>query len=275
MAAKFDEIKCKVESYVALNPTYKINDVDVTKEAILIDGPEGKLITLSIEKGKVKCSDSAFQTALMSLEEDSGGYLPAVILDDEKKNIKTLISGNPALGMLSPEGIRNFINPKATGQEIIDHLIIANELGCSVIAKEIYLIKRKDGSVSHVVGLNTFTRRASENPEFKGYKSGIITMKEGQDDPIYRPGTFYPPNEKLVGGWYQGYWNDDRETDRHSVNLSEYDTQVSLWKDKKATMIEKVAKFQGLRRDHPKECNGLYGAAELGIDESKEIQQGA
>lgn len=270
--AKFEEIKAKVESYVALNPTYQINDVDMAKEAILVNGPEGKIITLSIEKGKVKCSDSAFQMALTSLEEDNGGYLPAAIQEDEKRNIKTLISGNPALGMLSPEGIRNFINPKATGQEIIDHLIIANELGCSVIAKEIYLIKRKDGSVSHVVGLNTFTRRAAENHEFKGYKSGVITMKKDQEDPIYRPGTFYPPNEQLVGGWYQGYWNDGRESERHSVNLSEYDTGIALWKEKKATMIEKVAKFQGLRRDHPKECNNLYGAAELGIDESKEIQ---
>lgn len=270
--ANFGEIRAKAESYAALNPSYRINDIDASKEAILIDGPEGKLITLAIEKGKVKCSDSAFQAALMSLEEDFGGYLPAVIPEEEKKNIQVLVSKNPSLGMLSAEGIRNFINPKATGQEIIDHLIIANELGCSVIAKEIYLIKRNDGSVSHVVGLNTFTRRAAETPEFKGYKSGVITIKKDSDEPIYRPGTFYPPSEQLVGGWYQGSWNDGRESERHSVNLSEYDTGISLWKTKKATMIEKVAKFQGLRRDHPKECNGLYGAEELGIDESKEIR---
>lgn len=275
MAAKFEEIKAKVESYVALNPTYKINDIDVTKEAILINAPEGKLITLSIEKGKVKCSDPAFQTALMSLEEDSGGYLPAVILDDEKKNIQKLVIENPSLGMLSAEGIRNFICPKATGQEIIDHLIIANELGCSVIQKEIYLIKRNDGTVSHVTGLNTFTRRAAENPDFDHYDSGIITMKKDQDEPIFREGNFCPPNEQLVGGWYQGFWKDKRETKKHTVNLSEYDTGMSLWKTKKATMIEKVAKFQGLRKDHPLKLNSLYGAVELGIDMTKEIQQRA
>lgn len=272
MAANFSEIKAKVESYSALNPSYKINDIDTTKEAILIDAPEGKLITLSIEKGKVKCSDSAFQAALMSLEEDSGGYLPAVILDDERNNIRTLVSENPSLGMLSAEGIRNFICPQATGQEIIDHLIIANELDCSVIRKEIYLIKRKDGTVSHVTGLNTFTRRAAENPDFDHYDSGIITMKKDQEEPIFRDGTFYPPNEQLVGGWYHGFWKDGRTTKRHTVNLSEYDTGMSLWKTKKATMIEKVAKFQGLRKDHPQKLNNLYGAAELGIDESKEIR---
>lgn len=268
---KFAIVRVKAESYCAINPQYKINEIDDSRKAILVDGPTGS-ITLSIEKDKVKCSDAAFQTALMSLEEDSGGYLPAVILDDEKKNIRTLVSANPSLGMLSAEGIRNFICPKATGQEIIDHLIIANELGCSVIAKEIYLIKRNDGSVSHVVGLNTFTRRAAENPDFDHYDSGVITMKKDQDEPVFRPGTFYPPNEQLVGGWYQGFWKDNRKTERHTVNLSEYDTGMSLWKTKKGTMIEKVAKFQGLRKDHPKECNGLYGACELGIDESKEVK---
>ena len=270
--SKFEIVKAKVEAFCAVDSQYKINDVDTQKEAILIDGPNGALITMSLEKGKVKCSDQAFQAAVMSLEEDSGGYLPVPIQEGEKENIKALVSNVSSLGMLSPEGIRNFINPKATGQEIIDHLIIANELGLSVIAKEIYLIKRKDGTVSHVTGLNAFTRRAAQNPQFSHYKSGVITMKKDCDEPVYRPGTFYPPGEQLVGGWCQCFFKDGRETERHSVNLSEYNTGLSLWKDKPATMIEKVAKFQSLRKENPVECNGLYGAAELGIDPAKEIK---
>jgi hypothetical protein len=270
--SKFEIIKAKVEAFCVVDGQYRINDIDTQKEAILIDGPNGALITMSLEKGKVKCSDQAFQQAVMSLEDDTGGYLPVPIQDGEKENIKALVSNASSLGMLSPEGIRNFINPKATGQEIIDHLIIAKELGLSVIAKEIYLIKRKDGTVSHVTGLNAFTRRAAQNPQFSHYKSGVITMKKDCDEPIYRPGTFYPPNETLVGGWCQCFFKDGREAERHSVNLHEYDTGLSLWKDKKATMIEKVTKFQDLRRNNPIECNNMYGAEELGIDPTKEIK---
>ncbi len=273
--SKFEIVKAKVEAFCAVNSQYKINDVDPQKEAILIDGPDGALITMSLEKGKVKCSDQSFQVAVMSLEEESGGYLPVPIQESEKKNIQCLVAKMPNLAMLSADGIRNFINPKATGQEIIDHLIIANELGLSPIRKEIYLIKRKDGTVSHVTGLNAFTRRAAQNPQFSHYKSGIITMKKDCDEPIYRPGTFYPPGDTLVGGWCQCFFKDGRQTERHSVNLSEYNSGLSLWKDKPATMIEKVAKFQALRKDNPVECNGLYGAAELGIDPSREIKMEA
>jgi hypothetical protein len=198
--SKFEIVKAKVEAFCAVDSQYKINDVDPQKEAILIDGPDGALITMSLDnKGKVKCSDQTFQVAVMNLEEESGGYLPVPSQESEKKNIQCLVAKMPNLAMLSADGIRNFINPKATGQEIIDHLIIANELGLSPIRKEIYLIKRKDGTVSHVTGLNATGNECSQADLAKKWtvlgsrlriikeytKEGLKAVEKGSDSTAF------------------------------------------------------------------------------------------
>jgi len=268
--AKFEDIKEKVASYCGIHTQYRF-DVDEGRKAILVEG-EGKTISLSIEKGRVECSDPAFQQALLDFEDESGGFLPVPIMKDEGSNIKALVADIPNLGMLSAEGIRNFINPKATGQEIIDHLLIANALGLNVLTKEIYLVKRKDGTISHITGLNAFTRRAAQNKDVSHYKSGVIVTKKGEDDPIFRPGTFYLPGETLVGGWCTVYFRDGREPIEATVALAEYHTGVSVWAQKPATMIEKVAKVKALRMACPIETNNLYIAEEMGIDPGKEVR---
>jgi phage recombination protein Bet len=273
MADKYSEVKIKLEAYCASMDGYKVHADDDRKAFIVEDGTRS--VTLQVKGQKVECSDPEFIAKVMDFEmaaTDGNGKtcLPVPIQDQEKANIKSLVSQIPNLGMLSAEGIRNFINPKATGQEIIDHLLIANELGLSVIKKEIYLVKRDDGSISHITGLNAFTRRAAENPDISHYKSGIITSKDGEM--VFRPGCFYPSSEVLEGGWCTVYYKDGRDPLEHTVKLSEYDTGRSVWKDKKATMIEKVAKLQTLRKADPIECNCLYGAEEMGIDPSKEIR---
>lgn len=270
--AKFEDIKEKVASYCGLHPQFKF-EVDEGRKAILVQG-DGKAVTLSVEKGKVECSDPEFRQALMDLEEETGGYLPVPIQKDEQSNIKALVADIPNLGMLSAEGIRNFICPTATGQEIIDHLLIANALGLNVLRREIYLIKRKDGTVSHVTGLNAFTRRAAENPRISHYASGIICVREDEDkkDLIFRPGTLKMPSEKLIGGWCDVYFKDGREPIKHTVALEEYHTGQSIWVRRPATMIEKVAKSQALRMACPIEMNNLYIAEELGVDPSKEVR---
>jgi phage recombination protein Bet len=269
--SKFEIVKAKVESFCGLNPTYKAT-VDEDRKAILIEG-EGKSITIGIEKDKVKCSDEAFQARLMSLEEDSGGFLPVPILSEEKNNIKSLVAELPQGGMLSPEAVRNFICPQATGQEIIDFLVFSNALALNPFRKEIYLIKHKDGSTHHVVGLNAFTRRAAQNSDFSHYKSGIAVTKKDSEDVIFKPGSFLAPGEVLQGGWCTVYFRSKREPEEVTVSLTEYRQENKIWRDKPCTMIEKVAKVQGLRKAFPIELNGAYTAEELGIDPAREVKQ--
>ena len=49
-----------------------------------------------------------------------------------------------------------------------------------------------------------------------------------------------------------------------TVSLKEYNTGRSVWRDKPATMIEKVAIVQGLRESFPSSVGELIEQAELG-----------
>ncbi len=73
---KWEIVKSKVDSFCSLNP-YKAT-VDEERKAILIEG-EGKSITLSVEKDKVKCSDQDFQAKLMEEKlpavQETGGKI--------------------------------------------------------------------------------------------------------------------------------------------------------------------------------------------------------
>lgn len=89
MSGKFDEVKGKVESFCGMNPQYKINDVNKEAEAILIDGPNGALITISIENGKVKCSDEAFQEALANISKAKPPALQKNVIRSRPDTVQT------------------------------------------------------------------------------------------------------------------------------------------------------------------------------------------
>ena len=159
---------------------------------------------------------------------------------------------------LSPTLVRDLINPKATPQEaaLFIHVCVAFQV--NPFLQEAFLIKYDERQPAQIViGKNAWLRRASEHPEFRGLRAGVVVMKEGV--PVKREGTAVYPGDDLFGGWAEVERTDRALPFRTEVMFSEYNRNMALWKEKPATMIRKVALKQALAEAFP----GLFQGYEL------------
>lgn len=137
--------------------------------------------------------------------------------------------------------------------------------GLNPLAGDCYMTtyKNKHGRVSTsvVVSKDYYMRTAYMQPTYKGFKAGVIVANNGQV--FYRDGAFVIKGEQILGGWAEVY--DERLTQpvREEVSFDEYDTGASLWADKPATMIRKVALVQALRETYPQAYGGVYDQSEM------------
>ena len=167
---------------------------------------------------------------------------------------------------VNPHVIRQMFDvPHATDIEIFVFVKLCAAQKLNPFLGEAYLIKYDRGSpASIVVGKETFTQRAAAHPNYDGHEAGIIVLRNGEA--IELPGTFKLETDLLVGAWCKVYRRDRTRPIHKTVQLAEYDTKRSLWKSKKATMIEKVSIVQALRETFPSDFVGLYDSSELGKD---------
>ena len=167
---------------------------------------------------------------------------------------------------ISPNMVRQLFNaPTATDLEIFTFVKICQRHQLNPFLKEIFLIKYDPNSAaSFVMGKETYTQRAERNPRYDGHEAGVVVMRDGEL--VELQGGVYLPTDKLYGGWAKVYRKDRDRPLYKSVMFGEYDTGRSLWKSKRATMIEKVALVQALREAFPGDFVGLFDSAEMGVD---------
>jgi phage recombination protein Bet len=159
---------------------------------------------------------------------------------------------------------RQFGQNRASDIEVYNFMQICLSQGLNPFLKEIHLISYQDGKPATIVtGKDAFTQRAEANPEFDGYKAGIIVQREKEI--IHVDGTFMLSSDVLLGGWFDGRRKDRSQSFFHTVSMEEYDKKQSAWKIMPATMIRKVAIVQGLRELFPTTLAGLYDASEMGV----------
>lgn len=179
---------------------------------------------------------------------------------------------------LTPVTVKKFLVSgdanKVSDQEVMMFMKLCQGQKLNPFTREAYLVKYGNQAASIVVGKDTFTRRAENNQDYKGSKSGIIVINmNGELD--YREGTFYMKNrnEELVGGWARVFFKSDKTEVFNTVSLDEYigkkkDGEItSMWKSKPATMIRKVALVQALREAFPSALNQMYTEEEMNIQE--------
>jgi phage recombination protein Bet len=84
-----------------------------------------------------------------------------------------------------------------------------------------------------------------------------------------RPGTFYLPDETILGGWSKVYRTSCRVPFENEVSYAEYEghrkdgSVTQFWATKPATMIRKVALVQSLREAFPSDLGGCYDQSEV------------
>lgn len=182
----------------------------------------------------------------------------------------TLESGS----VLTAETVRNYLvsgGGNVTDQEVVMFLELCKAQKLNPFVKDAYLIKYGNQAAQIVTGKDVFIKRAYENPNFDGMRAGVVILKK--DGSLeYREGSLKLPNETLVGGWCEVYLKDKRCPAKAVVSFDEYAGRKangqlnSMWANKGATMIRKVAQSQALREAFPSEFRGCYQKEELGAE---------
>lgn len=173
---------------------------------------------------------------------------------------------------LTPAFVKSYLvtgdADKVSSQEVVMFINLCKYQKLNPFLREAYLIKYGSNAAQLVVGKAAFEARADRNERYRGCDAGIVVQK--QDGTLeYRKGTLVVPGEKLVGGWAEVYVDGLQKPVYAAVSLSEYSSGKSVWSQKPATMIRKVAKMQALREAFPNALSGMYTAEEFGQSEDE------
>lgn len=182
---------------------------------------------------------------------------------------------------LTPDTVKNYLvsgdKDKVTMQEVVMFMNLCKFNGLNPWLKEAHLIKYGNEPATIVAGKDAFTKRAEGNPNFDGYKAGLILTDENMEEITYREGSFKLPNEVLVGGYAEVYRKDRDHSYRAEVTFEEYagrkkdGTLNRQWASKPTTMIRKVALVQALREAFPGTLGGMYSPEEQGVEEPIDV----
>jgi len=173
---------------------------------------------------------------------------------------------------LTKETVKNYLGGQdATDQEILMFIELCKAQNLNPFIRDAYLVKYRNSPAQIIVGKDVFIKRAYDNPNFNGMKAGVVVIdKNGELKE--REGALKLPGEDLVGGWCEVYLKDKDFPVRSVPSFEEYAQKKSdgklnsMWLNKGATMIRKVAQSQALREAFPKELRGLYQEEEMGVN---------
>lgn len=155
-------------------------------------------------------------------------------------------------------------NADVTDQELVQFISVCKFNKLNPFLNEAYLIKfksaRGDGNAQMIVSKEALFKRAEACEQYDGIEAGIIVLRG--DNVVELVGCFRQAKDVLLGGWAKVYRKDRRVPTVSKVNLSEYDKGNSIWNEKKATMISKIAKVQALREAFPSQLGAMYAKEE-------------
>lgn len=169
-------------------------------------------------------------------------------------------------------------NPNVTDSEVKLFVELCKSQRLNPFIREAYIIKYGDKPASMVVGKDVYTKRAQANPRFKGMQAGIFVVnKDGRGKE--REGSMVLPGEQVVGGWCKVHVDGYDVPIYDSVGFDEYAARkrdgslAGTWAKMPGTMIRKVAMVHALRDAFPDDFQGLYDAAEMGIEDEQPEQE--
>ncbi|MFC1910275.1 phage recombination protein Bet [Chloroflexota bacterium] len=168
------------------------------------------------------------------------------------------------------DDVKKRLCPRATDQEVIVFLKMAQSLNLNPWARDIYMVKYKDDEpAGYIVANEAYLKAAELCPEYDGHEAGII-IKSPAGELILREGAFLLDEEKnaLSGAWAKVYRKDRQRPFYIAVNIKEcqkYNREgqpTRFWREMPATMVRKVALSRALREAFPSRLGGLVTAAE-------------
>lgn len=192
----------------------------------------------------------------------------------KKANAPLVIKGNDGsiLNEYSPDlvdVIKSQICPKATDEEMIYFLQIANMYDLNPFTNEIYFVKVKTGDAMTVASRDGLLKLAGRNPNFKRISSHCVydgddfNVKITNGDVPEVSHSYGIDRGKLVGAYAFLESVNGLQDYYYFAPLSEYDKGTAVWKKYKSSMIQKCAEARCLKLFS--KASGLTSVEELGI----------
>lgn len=175
----------------------------------------------------------------------------------EKKEEKGIVKYTTANGeiKLSLDIINKYLvsgGGKLTEQEGVMFMALCSMQKLNPFLREVYPIKYGSNPVQAVTGIETFRKRAFDNPKYRGHRSWI--EKWTDTEKVAKCEVFVAGYEIPVSS----------EVDYEEYVARKSDGKVNkMWSEKPRTMLKKVAESQALRTAFPKEYGGMYTAEEI------------
>lgn len=161
--------------------------------------------------------------------------------------------------------------PKASQAEAYVFNQWCSHVGLDPWRRECYLVKFGDEPATNIVAADVYKKRAERNPRYQGRKDGVIVIdKDG--NLVDRVSAFVLDTDTIVGGWCKVFVKDYVEPIEARVSFKEYckmkdGKPAAQWRERPATMINKVAVAHGLRDAFPNDLGSMYIAEEMGMEE--------
>lgn len=158
-------------------------------------------------------------------------------------------------------------NGNVTDQEIIMFMGMCKANKLNPFNNDAYLIKYGSQAATMIVSKDVFFKRAIDNPNYNGMRSGIIVVKNGEI--IKREGHIKLKDEEIAGAWCEVFRKDWEHSIYQEVNFSEYAGYTkegklnSQWASKPVIMITKVAESTALRKAFTENLQGMYISEEI------------
>ncbi len=177
---------------------------------------------------------------------------------------------------LSPATITRYVlggNQQVPEPEMAKAIMTCAARKLNPFAGDVHILPHWDSAsgttkLSVCPSIDFYQRRAMANPRFRGMKDGVTVIANGVMLKKQGCAVYEDLGEKLIGGWAAVYIDGYVDPVCCEVSMAEYDQHRALWKSKPATMINKVAKSQALRKAFPDEFTGLYEPSEMGLEET-------
>lgn len=176
----------------------------------------------------------------------------------EKKSQEVVYQSNNEEVRISPAIVKKFLvrgNKTVTDQETFLFMQLCRFKKLNPFLNEAYLVKFGNDA-QLIVGKEAFMKKAEANPNYDGFKAGVII--ERNNEILEIEGSFILKTDKLLGGWCNTYRKDRSQPFVIKVSLIEYNKNQSTWKTMTSTMIRKTAIVQSLREAFPGDLGGMY-----------------
>lgn len=165
----------------------------------------------------------------------------------------TIPTGEGAIAM-SVSDVLKWVAPTAPPGEALRFLMFCRAAELNPFLGEATFVNF-GGQWTPLIGKSGWLKRAERHPQFAGFEAGIVVQPVDTSTkpptPIGPPeeheGALHLPGYRLIGGWCRVYRKDRERPISMRVALSEYEGPGPNWRDRKATMIRKVALVQALR----------------------------